>query len=70
MNLKLPRMFRWQYFNSMGNNCRLHRHSVWDAAVVIEAASDQPNDHADFWEGFYNCEDEVIVALPLQSDLF
>jgi hypothetical protein len=69
MNLKLPRMFRWQYFNSMGNNCRL-QHSERQATAIIEAASDQPNDHADFWEGFYNGKDEVIVALPLQSDLF
>jgi hypothetical protein len=70
MNAKPPRMYRWQYFNSMGNNCRLHRHTQNEAEAVIEAASDQPNDHADFWEGFYFCEDQAIVALPLLSDLF
>jgi hypothetical protein len=70
MNSKPPKMYRWQYFRTMGNNCRLHRHSERDATAVIEAASDAPNDQADFWEGFYNCEDEAIVALPLQSDLF
>jgi len=69
MNIDTPTMFRWQYFNLMGNNCRLLGLSQNEAQEVINAASRSPGDGDNFWHGFLYGREEIIQELHLKSEL-
>jgi hypothetical protein len=70
MNTEIPKMPRWQYFDLMGNNCRLRGMSHDEAQEVINAVSRYPGDGYNFWHGFLYGREEIIQELPLQSELW
>jgi hypothetical protein len=69
MNVETPKMFRWQYFITMGNNCRLKGMSQSQAQEIIDLEAEQTDDGDNFWHGFLDGREEEIQQLPLRSDL-
>jgi hypothetical protein len=69
MTTETPKMFRWQYFTTMGNNCRLQGMSQEEAQEVIDAVSRSPIDGDNFWNGFLYGRDELVESLPSLSEL-
>ena len=62
-------MPRWYYFYMMGNNCRVQGIILLDAEVVIDKTPSavHPEDHDDFWRGYFCGRDPKVVSLPLLS---
>lgn len=60
------KMYRWEYFHAMGNNCRLHGMSSHDAQTVIDKAAGAGffNDFENFWTGFLYGRSDQIASLP------
>ena len=63
-------MTRTEYFNTLGNNCRVLGLDAGSAWKVIENVSDSqvPEDSDDFWYGYvYGKNTEVVDVSDLES---
>lgn len=62
-------MTRDQYYELMGNNCRLHRMSREDAQRVVDDNTHDRHDSDNFWNGYLHGTQPTIARLPLKASL-
>jgi hypothetical protein len=64
-------MPRWQYFNILGNNCRLLGMSQGESERALALALPDPddNDADDFWGGYHYGENVKVHQLPLRPEI-
>lgn len=55
---------RWQYFQTMGNNCRAQGLNTDAAEKVLEAKADRMEDRNNFWFGYRKGSGNEFVSLP------
>ena len=69
MNTETPKMPRWQYFQAMGNNCRVHGMRQKEAEIAVESALPNPEDYEHFWTGYQYGKSDDVQALPSRSEI-
>jgi hypothetical protein len=66
MNTEIPTMPRWEYFQIMGNNCRVHGMNLKEAERALDSALPNREDYEDFWTGYRYGKSDEVQALPLR----